>query len=46
MPPLRATVSAMRRPLIAVMLATTKGIVVPVLSIAVKSTSIRLANCE
>ena len=45
-PPRRATVSAIRRPLIAVMFATTNGIVVPVLSNAVRSTSIRLDNSE
>ena len=38
-PPLRAIVSAILRPEIAVMFATTKGIVVPVLSCAFKSTS-------
>ena len=45
-PPRLATVSAIRRPLIAVMFATTNGIVVPVLSVAAKSTSIRLDNWE
>ena len=42
-PPRLATVSAMRRPAIAVMLATTIGIVVPVPSSVAKSTSMRLA---
>ncbi|CAM5716366.1 hypothetical protein SALBM311S_05223 [Streptomyces alboniger] len=40
-PPRRATVSAMRRPAMAVMLATTSGIVVPVPSGALRSTSCR-----
>ena len=40
-PPRRAIVSAMRRPAIAVMFATTNGIVVPVASIDERSTSIR-----
>ena len=46
MPPRLATVSAILLPLIAVIFATTNGIVVPVLSMAVKSTSIRLASSE
>lgn len=41
MAPRRATVSAIRRPLIAVMFATTTGIVVPVPSPVVRSTSNR-----
>ena len=41
MPPRRATVSAMRRPATAVMLATTMGMVVPVPSTVVRSTSRR-----
>ena len=40
-PPRRAIVSAIRRPAIAVMFATTKGIVVPVPSTDERSTSIR-----
>jgi hypothetical protein len=40
-PPRRATVSAIRRPEIAVMLATTTGIVVPTRSGVVRSTSRR-----
>ena len=46
MPPRRAIVSAIRRPEIAVMFATTIGIVVPVPSWVERSTSIRLATCE
>ncbi|CAB4616056.1 unannotated protein [freshwater metagenome] len=46
MPPRRATVSAIRRPEIAVMFATTKGIVVPALFGEVRSTSMRLAISE
>ena len=46
MPPRRAIVSAMRRPEIAVMLATTSGIVVPTPSGVVRSTSRRLVTCE
>ena len=45
-PPRRAIVSAIRRPDIAVMLATTSGIVVPVPSIDERSTSMRLAISE
>jgi hypothetical protein len=45
-PPRRATVSAIRRPDIAVIFATTKGIVLPVLSGLRKSTSIRLVTLE
>ena len=41
MPPRRATVSAMRRPATAVMLATTTGSVVPTPSGVVRSTSSR-----
>src|SRR5215472_194969 len=41
MPPRRATVSAIRRPATAVMLATVTGIVAPVPSLVVKSTSRR-----
>ena len=41
MPPRRAIVSAMRRPAIAVIFATTIGIVVPVPSVVERSTSIR-----
>ncbi|ETJ04322.1 MAG: hypothetical protein Q605_AUC00713G0001 [Actinomyces urogenitalis DORA_12] len=40
-PPRRATVSAMRLPATAVMLATTSGIVVPVASSVVRSTPVR-----
>ena len=40
-PPRRATVSAIRRPATAVMLATTTGSVVPIPSVVVKSTSRR-----
>ena len=43
-PPRRATVSAIRRPAIAVMFATTTGIVVPVPSPEARSTSYRLAT--
>ncbi len=43
-PPRRAVVSAMRRPAIAVMLATTSGIVVPVPSLVARSTPWRLAT--
>ena len=46
MPPRRAIVSAIRRPEIAVILATTIGIVVPDPSLEVKSTSIRLETSE
>ena len=46
MPPRRATVSAMRRPAMAVMLATTSGIVVPVPSTEARSTSRRLVTDE
>ena len=45
-PPRRAIVSAIRRPDIAVMFATTIGIVVPDPSLDVKSTSIRLDSSE
>ncbi|CAB4595414.1 unannotated protein [freshwater metagenome] len=45
-PPRRAIVSAMRRPDIAVMFATTIGIVVPVESLEERSTSILLAIVE
>jgi hypothetical protein len=41
MPPRRATVSAMRRPATAVMFDTTTGIVVPIASGVVRSTSKR-----
>ncbi len=41
MPPRRATVSAIRRPDTAVMLATTSGIVVPTPSLVDRSTSWR-----
>ena len=40
-PPRRATVSAMRLPATAVILATTTGMVVPVASSVVRSTSMR-----
>ncbi|OIQ80073.1 hypothetical protein GALL_381780 [mine drainage metagenome] len=43
-PPRRATVSAIRRPATAVMLATTTGIDVPVPSVVVRSTSNRDAT--
>ncbi len=46
MPPRRATVSAIRRPEIAVMLATTSGSVVPTPSVLVRSTSSRDATAE
>ena len=46
MPPRRATVSAIRRPATAVMLATTMGTVVPVPSTAVRSTSKREVTSE
>ena len=46
MPPRRATVSAIRRPATAVMLATTIGMVVPVPSTAVRSTSKREVTSE
>ena len=45
-PPRRAIVSAMRRPEIAVMFATTIGIVVPDPSVEAKSTSMRLEISE
>ena len=45
-PPRRARVSAIRRPAIAVMFATTSGIVVPVPSCVERSTSIRLEISE
>ena len=45
-PPRRATVSAIRRPATAVMLATTSGIVVPVPSAVARSTSSRDATAE
>ena len=46
MPPRRATVSAIRRPATAVMLATTIGTVVPVPSADVRSTSKREVTSE
>ena len=46
MPPRRATVSAIRRPATAVMLATTTGIVVPEPSAVDKSTSNRDATSD
>ncbi len=46
MPPRRATVSAIRRPATAVMLATTTGIVVPVPSAVDRSTSKREMTSE
>ena len=46
MPPRRATVSAMRRPAIAVMLATTSGMVVPVPSGEPRSTPWREPTAE
>ena len=46
MPPRREIVSAMRRPEIAVIFATTIGIVVPVPSFEERSTSMRLAIAE
>ena len=45
-PPRLATVSAMRRPAIAVMFATTSGIVVPLPSREERSTSKRLVSSE
>jgi len=45
-PPRRATVSAIRRPATAVMLATTTGMVVPEPSLLDKSTSKRDATSE
>ena len=45
-PPRRATVSAMRLPAIAVMLATTSGSVAPVPSAVARSTSYLLATAE
>ena len=45
-PPRRATVSAIRLPAIAVMLATTSGSVAPVPSLVARSTSYRLATAE
>ena len=45
-PPRLAIVSAIRRPDIAVIFATTKGIVVPDPSCDAKSTSIRLESSE
>ena len=45
-PPRRATVSAIRRPDIAVIFATTMGIVVPDPSTDERSTSIRLSRSE
>jgi len=45
-PPRRATVSAIRRPLTAVMLATTTGMVAPVASSGARSTSNRLATSD
>ena len=45
-PPRRETVSAILLPEIAVILATTNGIVAPVLSKVFKSTSIRLLTPE
>ena len=44
--PRRAVVSAIRRPAIAVMFATTSGIVVPVPSTVARSTSSRLVTDE
>ena len=44
--PRRATVSAMRLPATAVILATTRGIVVPVASSEARSTSMRLPTAE
>ena len=44
--PRRATVSAIRRPEIAVMLETTSGSVAPVPSAVARSTSYRLATSE
>ena len=45
-PPRRASVSAMRRPDTAVMFAATIGIVVPLPSTLVRSTSRRELTCE
>ena len=45
-PPRRATVSAIRLPAMAVMLATTSGIVAPVPSAVARSTSYRLPTAE
>ncbi|CAB4870200.1 unannotated protein [freshwater metagenome] len=45
-PPRRAIVSAIRRPAIAVIFATTIGMVVPVPSLVVRSTSSLLVNAE
>ena len=46
MPPRRATVSAIRRPETAVMLATTSGRVVPIPSVLARSTSSRELTAE
>ncbi len=46
MPPRRATVSAIRRPDTAVMLATTTGIVAPLPSLVARSTSSREATAD
>ena len=46
MPPRRATVSAIRRPDTAVILATTTGMVVPLPSLVARSTSRRDATAE
>jgi hypothetical protein len=46
MPPLRATVSAIRRPEMAVILATTIGRVVPTPSVLLRSTSSRELMAE
>ncbi len=46
MPPRRATVSAIRRPATAVMLAITSGMVAPLPSPVVRSTSKREATSE
>jgi hypothetical protein len=45
-PPRRATVSAIRRPEMAVILATTSGSVVPIPSVLRRSTSSRDATAE
>jgi hypothetical protein len=45
-PPQRASVSAMRRPDTAVMFAATSGMVVPVPSAVVRSTSSRDPACD
>ncbi len=45
-PPRRATVSAIRRPATAVMLATTSGMVAPLPSLVERSTSKREATSE